>query len=95
MKQVCATDPGSSSQSLIRRICYPELNKFFSKATKWGREHKDPAKYAYVDAMKDTHLNFTCQNSGLVSSTHSTVSLEQVQMVVLSVNSALGQEYWK
>jgi len=35
MKQICATDPGNPSQSLIHRICYPELNKFFfSKVTK-------------------------------------------------------------
>jgi len=72
MKQVWATDPGSPSRSLIRRICYPELNKFFSKATKWDCEHEDSAKLVNVDAMKDTCLNFTCQNSGLVvSSTHS------------------------
>jgi len=36
MKHVCATDPGNPSQSLIYHICYPEMNKFFSKATKWG-----------------------------------------------------------
>ena len=43
MKQVCATDPCSPSQSLICCICYPELTMFFfSKATKWSCEHEDP-----------------------------------------------------
>ena len=71
MKQVCATDPGNPSQSLIHRICYPELNKFFSKATKWGCDHEDLAKSAYVDNMKDVHTGFVCKDSGLVvSSTH-------------------------
>jgi len=71
MKQVCATDPGNPSQSLIQRICYPEMNKFFSKATKWGCDHEDLAKSAYVDMMKDVHNGFVCKDSGLmVSSTH-------------------------
>ena len=38
MKSVCATDPGNPAQSLIQRICYPDRNKFFSQATKWGCE---------------------------------------------------------
>jgi len=62
MKHVCATDPGNPSQRLIRRICYPEINKFFSKATKWGCES------AYADIMKDVHSGFACKESGLIVS---------------------------
>ena len=34
MKNVCDTDPGNPSESLICRICYPEMNQFFTKVTK-------------------------------------------------------------
>ena len=50
---------------LIRRICYPEINNFSSKATKWGCEHETSA---YVDIMKDVHSGFVCKESGLIIS---------------------------
>ena len=56
MKHVCATDPGNPSQSLIHRIYYLEMSKFFSKATKWGCDHEDSAKSIYVTIMKDATL---------------------------------------
>ena len=44
MKSVCATDPGNPALSLIRHICYPDGNRFFSEATKLGCEHENSAK---------------------------------------------------
>ena len=72
MKHVCATDPGNPSQSLINRICYPEMNRFFSNATNWGCEHEDSVRSAYANIMKDVHSGFVCKESGLiVSNEHS------------------------
>ena len=69
MKSVCSTDPGNPAQSLIQRICYPDKNKFFSEATKWGCEHESSAKTAYINIMKESHRGFICKDSGLVVST--------------------------
>ena len=69
MKSVCATDPGNPSQSLVKRICYPDENRFFSQATKWGCEHENVAKTAYINIMKASHKGFVCKDSGLVVST--------------------------
>ena len=71
MKSVCATDPGNPAQSVIQRICYPDENKIFSHATKWGCEHESLAKTAYTNIMKASHKGFICKDSGLVvSATH-------------------------
>ena len=69
MKSVCSTDPGNPAQSLIQRICYPDKNKFFSEATKWGCDHESSAKTAYINIMKESHRGFICNDSGLVVST--------------------------
>ena len=68
MKSVCGTDPGNPSQSLIRRVCYPNCNKLSNQATTWGCEHEPLARTAYIDVMKTTHKNFVCKQSGLVVS---------------------------
>ncbi|XP_076034152.1 uncharacterized protein LOC143020978 [Oratosquilla oratoria] len=52
MKSVCATDPASPSQSLIKRVCYPESCEFFSKATQWGCEHEKDAKDIFLEQLK-------------------------------------------
>ena len=70
MKSVCATDSGNPAQSVIQRICYPDENKFFSQATKWGCEHESLAKTAYTNIMQVSHRGFVFKDSGLVVSTN-------------------------
>ena len=54
-KQASHTDPALPSQSLIQSICYPELNKLFSKAIKHGCEHEAQAISAFEEVMKEQH----------------------------------------
>ena len=93
MKHVCVTDPGNPSQSLIRRICYPEIHNFSSKATKWGCEHETSARSAYTDIMKDVHSGFVCKESGLAISITYPFIEGLVRMVISSVNVALELGY--
>ena len=39
-KNACCTDPANPSKSLIMSVCYPEVYRFSSKATKWGCQHE-------------------------------------------------------
>ena len=64
-KQASHTDPALPSQSLIQSICYPELNKLFSKAILHGCEHEGLAISAYEQAMKEKHLNFKVEKCGV------------------------------
>jgi hypothetical protein len=43
-KAACHTNKETPSRSLIMSICYPELNKFSTTATKWGCNHEGTAK---------------------------------------------------
>lgn len=69
LKNVCSTDPGNPSQSLIRQICYPDLTKFQSEAINWGCEHEGAGRASYIEKMKISHINFECKGSGLVVNT--------------------------
>eukprot|EP00794_Sanderia_malayensis_P002736 gene2736-3161_t len=62
---VCRTDPSQPSLSLIKSICYPENNKFWSKQTEWGCKHEKKARDEYVKCQKGNHENFNIQDSGL------------------------------
>jgi len=35
-KQAVCTNPDQPSLSLLKNICYPEINKFSTAATEWG-----------------------------------------------------------
>ena len=63
-KQACHTDPALPSQSLVQTICYPELNKFITEATKHGCEHEGLAISAYEQVMKQSHANFRVVKCG-------------------------------
>jgi len=65
MKAVCHTDSTNLSQSLIKRICYPELFTFNSKQTEWGRKLEYLARQEYVKAVKKDHQNLQVSDSGL------------------------------
>ena len=53
------------SESLIKRICYPESYIFMTKATKYGCEHEDKARKTYTCSYKDRHADFDVANAGL------------------------------
>ena len=65
-KEAASTDPSQPSVSLIKRICYPESYKFFSKATSWDLEHEKDAKAAYISSCKSDHRDLRFSETGLV-----------------------------
>lgn len=46
------------SQSLIKTICYPSLNKINTKAIRHDCKHQGAAIKAYETVMKKSHVNF-------------------------------------
>ena len=64
-KAATKTNISRLSESLIKRICYPESYIFMSKATKYGCEHKDAAMKAYTCSHKDRHADFDVTDVGL------------------------------
>ncbi|XP_068743620.1 uncharacterized protein [Montipora capricornis] len=59
------TNPALPSQSLIQSVCYPELNKVFSKAIMHGCKHEGLAISAYEHVMKEKHKNFKIVKCGM------------------------------
>jgi hypothetical protein len=66
LKAASWTDLNQPSQSLIKGICYPESNRFTSKATKWGCDHEKTAIEAYTKQHKIVHSGFSVIDSGFV-----------------------------
>ena len=66
LKAAVHTDATQPSQSLIKKICYPESCTFTSEATEWGLKHEKTALEAYYSDMKKKHSNFKVEASGLV-----------------------------
>ena len=64
MKAACHSDPANPSLSLIKQICYPNLFRFSTQATKWGCDHESVARELYIKAMEE-HEDFSCVISGL------------------------------
>ena len=52
--------------SLLKSICYPGANKFFSKACEYGCQHKDEARSIYSKPMTQNHSSFIIRQSGLL-----------------------------
>ena len=42
-KSACRTDPANPSKSLIMSVCYPEVFRFNTEATRWGCQHENLA----------------------------------------------------
>ncbi|KAH7980513.1 hypothetical protein HPB49_016812 [Dermacentor silvarum] len=53
MKSVCCTSTDTPSVSLIKRICYPDKQKFSTSATAWGLRHEADALCSYTRERKD------------------------------------------
>ncbi|XP_038045309.1 uncharacterized protein LOC119719909 [Patiria miniata] len=66
---VCKTNPAMPAMSLIKCICYPDILKFSSQATRWGCCHEKEAIEIYTAQMMQTHENIKVEKSGLVLNT--------------------------
>ena len=66
-KTACHTDPASPSKSLIMSVCYPELFKYSSTATKWGCQHENIALEIY--SHRSEHEGLKVSKCGLFIST--------------------------
>ena len=64
LKSAVHTDIILTSQSLIKKICYPESYKVSSQTTDWGLKMKK-CLYSLL-FMKMKHSNFSIKSSGLV-----------------------------
>ena len=64
-KAAAHSDPALPSQSLIQRICYPELHKVNTKAVRYGCKHEASAISAFEESMKKIHTNFKVIKCGL------------------------------
>lgn len=69
MKSVCSTTTTQPSISLVKKICYPEQNRFSTAATQWGIDHEEDAIAEYVAVMKTCHTNFGHNKTGVFLST--------------------------
>lgn len=70
LKAVTHSRVEQPSQSLIKLICYPEVHKFSTEATKWGCEHEKVARKQYIDMQAKKHKNFKVSDSGFVIDTN-------------------------
>ena len=64
-KAAAHSDPALPSQSLIQRICHPELHKINTKAVRYGCKHEALAILAFEESMNKTHVNFKVVKCGL------------------------------
>ena len=62
-KQVVCTNPDQPSISLLKGVCYPEMNKFTTTATEWGCQHE---KFGIPDyqARITSHEQLVTSKSG-------------------------------
>jgi len=64
--QVCGVRSYDSNVSLLEKLCYPESYTFTSKYTTYGCNHEKIALQNYYEIMKDQHVEFIVNPSGLV-----------------------------
>ena len=58
-KSACRTDPANPSTSLIMAICYPELSRFNTAATRWGCNHEKEALKKYCSESIHENLEIS------------------------------------
>ncbi|XP_066288919.1 uncharacterized protein [Branchiostoma lanceolatum] len=64
LKSACHTDPDKPSMSIIKKVCYPESQKFASDATDWGQCHEATGRDEYIEKMMESHEGFVTFDSG-------------------------------
>ena len=68
LKSAIATDVMKPSVSLIKSICYPDptVDRFVSVVCSYGLQFEDTARKEYMAAMKEVHIDFVINKSGLI-----------------------------
>ncbi|XP_072018231.1 uncharacterized protein [Amphiura filiformis] len=66
LNTACRTNTGVPAVSLIKSLCYPDLCRFSTQATRWGCEHELHARQAYEEYMRTQHTGFVVKDSGLI-----------------------------
>ena len=92
-KAAAHTNIAEPSKSLIRAICYPEITRFSTEATKWGCKHEDDARNEYIILSQKDHENFTLSLSGLIVDPSILIWVPH-QMVSYSV-IVVEQAHWR
>lgn len=65
-KDICTVKSYDSNISLLKTICYPSTKQFNSAATDWGKIHEIDGRNAYIEKLKNDHINFSFTISGLI-----------------------------
>jgi len=65
-KDICSVKSYDSNISLLKTICYPLTKPFKNAATEWSKIHEVDGRNAYIEKLKNDHINFSFTNSGLV-----------------------------
>lgn len=63
-RSVVKTNISLPSKTLIKSICYPDLMKFSTQATRWGCDNESTAKSEFKEKMMAFHENFTVDDCG-------------------------------
>ena len=63
-KEASHKDPSQPSQSLIKAVCYPNVFKFSTAATRHDCKHEPLVIKEYEKQMKSEHENFQVQKCG-------------------------------
>jgi hypothetical protein len=63
-RQVIHTNCHKPSLSLLKSICYPEVDRFTTIATKWGLDHEINALTTYQNNMTASHNDFALISCG-------------------------------
>ena len=68
LKSAIATNVMKPSVSLIKLIYYPDptVDRFVSAACSYGFQYEDTARKEYMAAMKEGHIDFEINKSGLI-----------------------------
>lgn len=62
--KACRTPILSSSSYLIKKICFPEKNIVNTEAIRYGNDNEPIVRGAYIQKMRDVHVNFEVKSSG-------------------------------
>lgn len=65
-KNICRGKLQKPSHSLLMKLCYPEVVRFVSAKTEYGKINENAARNALIKEMQSMHDNFSCMTSGLV-----------------------------
>ncbi|XP_061879548.1 uncharacterized protein LOC133631368 isoform X2 [Entelurus aequoreus] len=63
-KATTRTNVSKPSKSLIKRICYPELCRFSTAATRWGCDHESDLRKRYGMIMTQRHTGLNVDETG-------------------------------